>query len=84
MPTVAILPPKLEDLVDDGEFGRLNLLSLRNCTLINMIDGCAISLPITRGDNAAPIGLMLAKEHGRDATLFAVASAVESVVSAER
>jgi aspartyl-tRNA(Asn)/glutamyl-tRNA(Gln) amidotransferase subunit A len=81
MPTVAILPPRLEDLVDDGEFGRLNLLSLRNCTLINMIDGCAISLPIARGDNAAPVGLMLAKEHGQDATLFAVASAVESVVS---
>jgi aspartyl-tRNA(Asn)/glutamyl-tRNA(Gln) amidotransferase subunit A len=84
MPTVAILPPKLEDLVDDGEFGRLNLLSLRNCTLINMIDGCAISLPIARGDNAAPVGLMLAKEHGQDATLFAVASAVESVISAKR
>jgi aspartyl-tRNA(Asn)/glutamyl-tRNA(Gln) amidotransferase subunit A len=84
MPTVAILPPKLEDLVDDGEFGRFNLLSLRNCTLINMIDGCAISLPIARGDNAAPVGLMLAKEHGQDATLFALASAVENVISAER
>lgn len=84
MPTVAILPPKLEDLVDDGEFGRFNLLSLRNCTLINMIDGCAISLPIARGDNAAPVGLMLAKEHGQDATLFAIASAVENVISAER
>jgi aspartyl-tRNA(Asn)/glutamyl-tRNA(Gln) amidotransferase subunit A len=81
MPTVAILPPKVTELADDAEFGRLNLLSLRNCTLINMIDGCAISLPIARGDNAAPVGLMLAKEHGQDATLLAVASAVESVVS---
>lgn len=81
MPTVAILPPKVSELADDAEFGRLNLLSLRNCTLINMIDGCAISLPIARGDNAAPVGLMLAKERGQDATLFAVASAVESIVS---
>lgn len=83
MPTVAILPPTLEELADDSEFGRLNLLSLRNCTLINMIDGCAISLPIARGDNGAPVGLMLAKEHGQDATLFAVATAVERVVSDE-
>ena len=81
MPTVAILPPKVSELADDAEFGRLNLLSLRNCTLINMIDGCAISLPIARGDNAAPVGLMLAKERGQDATLFAVASAVENIVS---
>jgi aspartyl-tRNA(Asn)/glutamyl-tRNA(Gln) amidotransferase subunit A len=81
MPTVAILPPRLEDLADHGEFGRLNLLSLRNCTFINMIDGCAISLPIARGDNAAPPPeIMLAREHGQDATLLAIASAVESVV----
>ena len=77
---IAILPPRLEDLVDDGEFGRLSLLSLRNCTFIDMIDGCAISLPIARGDKAAPIGIMLANEHGQDATLLAIASAVESVV----
>jgi aspartyl-tRNA(Asn)/glutamyl-tRNA(Gln) amidotransferase subunit A len=45
MPTTANVPPRIADLADDKDFARENLRSLRNCTLINMIDGCAISLP---------------------------------------
>ena len=45
MPTTANTPPVIADLADDKAFAKANLLSLRNCTLINMIDGCAISLP---------------------------------------
>ena len=48
MPTSAITPPRIADLADDKAFTKANLLSLRNCTLINMIDGCAISLPCHR------------------------------------
>src|SRR5580704_16857985 len=40
MPTSAITPPRIADLADDKAFTKANLLSLRNCTLINMIDGC--------------------------------------------
>ena len=59
MPTTAITPPRIADLADDKAFTKANLLSLRNCTLINMIDGCAISLPCHR-EGEAPVGLMLA------------------------
>ena len=45
LPTTANTPPRIADLADDKAFTKANLLSLRNCTLINMIDGCAISLP---------------------------------------
>src|SRR6195256_3362309 len=45
LPTTANTPPRISDLADDKAFTRANLLSLRNCTLINMMDGCAISLP---------------------------------------
>jgi aspartyl-tRNA(Asn)/glutamyl-tRNA(Gln) amidotransferase subunit A len=45
MPTTANTPPRIADLADDKAFTTANLLSLRNCTLINLIDGCAISLP---------------------------------------
>src|SRR5215470_16937549 len=44
MPTTANTPPKIADLAEDKAFTVANLRSLRNCTLINMIDGCAISL----------------------------------------
>ena len=78
MPTVAILPPKIADLAtDDDAYGRANLLALRNPTLINMIDGCAISLPLP----GAPVGLMLAGAPGTDQSLFAVAAGVEAALA---
>src|SRR5258705_932322 len=40
MPTTANTPPRIADLADDKAFTTQNLRSLRNCTLINMIDGC--------------------------------------------
>lgn len=80
MPTVPILPPTLASLRDDGEYGRVNLLALRNSTIINLIDGCAISIPISRRDEA-PVGLMLAARHGCDRTLLALAGAVENALS---
>ena len=49
LPTTANTPPRIADLVaDDKAFTGANLLALRNCSLINVIDGCAISLPAHR------------------------------------
>src|SRR5712691_8688404 len=59
LPTTANTPPRIADLADDKAFTAANLLALRNCTLINMIDGCAISLPCHR-EGEVPVGLMLA------------------------
>jgi aspartyl-tRNA(Asn)/glutamyl-tRNA(Gln) amidotransferase subunit A len=79
MPTTAITPPRIADLADDKAFTKANLLSLRNCTLINMIDGCAISLPCHR-EGDAPVGLMLAASGGADRRIFELASAMEAVI----
>ncbi|MFG1357695.1 amidase [Xanthobacter pseudotagetidis] len=78
LPTTPILPPRIADLAsDDDAYGRVNLLALRNPTLINMIDGCAISLPLN-GPGGAPAGLMLAGVPGGDAALLALAAGVEA------
>lgn len=79
MPTVPILPPRLSKLTDDAAFARFNLLALRNPTTINMIDGCAISLPIG-GPDAPPVGLTLAAPGGADRRLLAIAQAVEPLI----
>jgi aspartyl-tRNA(Asn)/glutamyl-tRNA(Gln) amidotransferase subunit A len=79
MPTTAITPPRIADLADDKAFTKANLLSLRNCTLINMIDGCAISLPCHR-EGEAPVGLMLAASGGSDRRIFELAAAMEDVI----
>ena len=79
MPTSAITPPRIADLADDKAFARANVLSLRNCTLINMIDGCAISLPAHR-EGEAPVGLMLAASGGSDRRIFELAAGMEDVI----
>jgi aspartyl-tRNA(Asn)/glutamyl-tRNA(Gln) amidotransferase subunit A len=79
LPTAANTPPRIADLADDKAFNKANLLSLRNCTLINMIDGCAISLPCHR-EGEVPVGLMVAASGGSDRRVFELAAAMEDVI----
>ncbi|TCU78951.1 aspartyl-tRNA(Asn)/glutamyl-tRNA(Gln) amidotransferase subunit A [Bradyrhizobium sp. R2.2-H] len=79
LPTTANTPPKIADLADDKAFTTENLRALRNCTLINMIDGCAISIPAHRqGD--VPVGLMLAGAGGSDRRIFELAAGMETAI----
>jgi aspartyl-tRNA(Asn)/glutamyl-tRNA(Gln) amidotransferase subunit A len=79
MPTTANTPPRIADLADDRAFTKANLKSLRNCTLINMIDGCAISLPCHR-EGEIPVGLMLAASGGADRRIFELAAGMEAAI----
>ena len=80
LPTTANTPPRIADLAqDDKAFAKANLLSLRNCTLINMIDGCAISLPCHR-EGEVPVGLMLAAAGGADRRIFELAAGMEAAI----
>ena len=79
LPTTANTPPRIADLADDKAFTAANLLALRNCTLINMIDGCAISLPC-HCEGEVPVGLMLAAAGGSDRRIFELAAAMETVI----
>lgn len=54
-PTVASVAPGAER---DEEFFRVNTLLLRNTSLVNLLDGCALSLPChVQGE--LPVGLMV-------------------------
>ena len=79
LPTTANTPPTISEMADDKSFTRANLLALRNCTLINMIDGCAISLPAHR-EGEVPVGLMLAAAGGSDRRIFQLAAGMEDVI----
>ncbi|MGJ8544527.1 MAG: amidase family protein [Sulfitobacter sp.] len=80
MPTVPILPPRMEALQDDAEYGRVNLQALRNPTIANVMDGCSISLPYRHGGDT--IGVMLIAQGGSDAALLDLAEACETALSA--
>ena len=79
LPTTANTPPRIAELTDDKAFTRENLRALRNCTLINMIDGCAISLPAHR-EGDVPVGLMLASTGGNDRRIFELAAGIEGAI----
>jgi aspartyl-tRNA(Asn)/glutamyl-tRNA(Gln) amidotransferase subunit A len=79
MPTTANTPPRIADLAHDKAFTVANLRSLRNCSLINMIDGCAISLPAHR-EGEVPVGLMLASSGGSDRRVFELAAGMEASI----
>jgi aspartyl-tRNA(Asn)/glutamyl-tRNA(Gln) amidotransferase subunit A len=79
LPTTANTPPRIDDMKDDAAFTKANVLCLRNCTLINMIDGCAISLPAHR-EGEVPVGLMLAGAGGSDRQIFELAAGIENVI----
>lgn len=85
-PTVAILPPRIADLGEapqpdgDGAYAQANLLALRNATLVNVIDGCAISLPVGPADGP-PVGLTLAGAAGADRRILAIAVAAERLLA---
>jgi aspartyl-tRNA(Asn)/glutamyl-tRNA(Gln) amidotransferase subunit A len=76
-PTVPVVAPPLDAFEDDGEYARLNLLMLRNPTVVNLLEGCAISVPMHSPDTP-PSGLMLAGLGGTDEDILQIASWMEA------
>ena len=75
MPTCPIVAPTQAEVATPDEFARKNAMVLRNTSVWNFFDCCAISLPI-RGA-ALPVGLMLVARYGHDRELFSIAAAAE-------
>nr|WP_314355685.1 amidase [uncultured Achromobacter sp.] len=81
MPTTPIVAPAVADLVaSDEAYYAANGLILRNPTLINFLDGCALSLPCHAPDTA-PVGLMIAGSNGADRRILAVGLAIEALLA---
>ncbi len=83
-PTVPIIAPAIaelapadgrdptQDAARDEAFFRINALLLRNPSVVNMLDGCAISLPC-HAPGELPAGLMLWHGALRDDTILNIA-----------
>jgi aspartyl-tRNA(Asn)/glutamyl-tRNA(Gln) amidotransferase subunit A len=85
LPTTAITAPKIADLAgDEAAFTAANLLLLRNPSMANFFDLCAISLPLPARLRKGPlhVGLMLVARNGQDRRLLRMAAAVEHLLSA--
>ena len=63
-PTIASVAPAdgqdaAQDAARDSAFFRANALLLRNTSVVNMLDGCALSLPCHHSGEELPVGLMV-------------------------
>ena len=76
LPTTPIVAPRLDEVATLESFGQKNMLLLRNTSMMNFFDLCAISLPLPRGQGLSA-GLMVVARNGQDDHLFRVAAAVE-------
>jgi aspartyl-tRNA(Asn)/glutamyl-tRNA(Gln) amidotransferase subunit A len=80
IPTVAIVAPPVAALdADEKLYGETNLLVLRNTTVGNYLDRCALSIPC-HAPGEAPVGLMVMGETMGDDRLLAVGLAVEAAL----
>jgi aspartyl-tRNA(Asn)/glutamyl-tRNA(Gln) amidotransferase subunit A len=94
-PTVPIVAPPIaqvapadgadpkRDAARDEEFFRVNALLLRNPSAINMLDGCAISIPCHAADEL-PAGLMIWQSAMRDDTVLNIALRAEAALEKTR
>jgi aspartyl-tRNA(Asn)/glutamyl-tRNA(Gln) amidotransferase subunit A len=81
MPTCAITAPTMDEVATPDGFTRKNLLLLRNTTVGNFLDRCAISLPChTAGE--LPVGFTLMGEAMADKRVLAMARTIAPVVRA--
>jgi aspartyl-tRNA(Asn)/glutamyl-tRNA(Gln) amidotransferase subunit A len=82
MPTVPCFAPRIADLeATDAGYFAANAMILRNPSIINFLDGCALSVPChAPGD--APVGLMIAGLAMQDQSILNVGAAIESVLAA--
>jgi Asp-tRNA(Asn)/Glu-tRNA(Gln) amidotransferase A subunit family amidase len=79
-PTVPIVAPSIASVLqDDTEFFRVNSLLLRNTAVVNMLDGCGVSLPCHQ-HGELPVGLMLWHGALKDDQVLDLALQVEQVL----
>lgn len=82
MPTTSRVAPPISSLAADDEYVRTNAAILRNPSVVNFLDRCALTLPChAPGD--APVGFTLMGEHLGDRRLLAIGLSCEPALRRE-
>lgn len=81
LPTTPIIAPSIADLeLSDDAYFKANVLMLRNTSIINQIDGCALSIPC-HAEGDPPVGLMIAGGAMQDEKILRIGMGVEAALS---
>jgi aspartyl-tRNA(Asn)/glutamyl-tRNA(Gln) amidotransferase subunit A len=80
MPTTPETAPTIAEAgKDDATYTRLNLRMLRNPAVVNLFNGCALTIPC-HVPGTAPVGMMICGTQGTDRTILAIGLAAEGVI----
>ena len=79
-PTVPICPPTIFEVSDSHVYRQLNMIALRNTSVVNLLNLCAITLPAGLDSKGFPVGLQLIGRKGEDEKLLAAALAAERIL----
>lgn len=80
MPTTPDSAPTIAEAGDEEErYLHFNGRMLRNTSIVNLFDGCALSVPC-HAPGAAPVGFMIGGPRHADRRVLAVGLAVEAIV----
>lgn len=66
-PTLQMMPPRIDEV--EANFDRLNAAMLRNTSLVNLVDGCAISFPSAWGGKPWALAMLVGTK-GADAAVL--------------
>ncbi len=81
MPTTPVTAPEVAPLeADDAQFHKINLLTLRNTMIGNILDLCGMAIPNGRGLGNMPTSLLVSAPFGDDERLLSASLEIERVV----
>ena len=81
-PTVPMVAPAIAPLLsNDSRFFAINAMLLRNASVVNMLDGCALSIPCHQ-PGQMPVGLMVWGPAMADDTVLGVGLTIEAALAA--
>ena len=82
-PTVPMVAPVIAPLLSsDSRFFAINGMLLRNPSVVNMLDGCALSIPCHQ-PGQMPVGLMIWGSAMADDVVLGVGLAIEAALAAD-
>jgi len=80
MPTVVMVAPPIAPLEnDDLLYNQTDYAILRNPSVVNFLDGCALTIPCHE-PGSGPVGLSVVGQGGCDRRVLAIGLAIESAL----
>lgn len=84
MPTVPDTAPTIAEVAqDDASYFRWNARMLRGPSLVNLFDGCGLSIPCHL-PGCAPVGLTITGTRNTDRRILAIGQAIEGIVAPDQ